>query len=135
MGDEPRMAVVFCYVIAQVRATRKWIRFHQGIQDCAPHPQVGILIGGLDDVAPILTNFFLVTYALTNLATALLGFSGVPNWRPHFRYFHRYMSALGCVLTLAAMIYLNVLFAVITVSMAVALFLYVTLFFKERLFL
>ncbi|KAL1515742.1 hypothetical protein AB1Y20_002358 [Prymnesium parvum] len=108
VGDEPRVAVVFCYAIAQM----------------------GIFIGDLNDVAPILTNFFLVTYALTNLAAALLEASGVPNWRPHFRYSHRYVSLLGSVLTLAAMVYLNPTFAAITLAVVVVLFAYVSLCFK-----
>jgi hypothetical protein len=92
--------------------------------------QVGIFIGDLNAVAPILTNFFLVTYALTNLAAALLDVSGIPNWRPHFRYSHRYVSLLGCVLTLAAMTYLDYKFAIATIAIVVILYTYVTLFFK-----
>eukprot|EP01052_Picozoa_sp_SAG31_P024457 SAG31_NODE_2083_length_6490_cov_21.969645_2_plen_197_part_00 len=46
-GDEPRHAVCLTYLIAGA----------------------GVFYGGLDKVAPILTNFFLLTYSLTNLAT------------------------------------------------------------------
>ena len=44
-GDEPRVAIVLCWAVAQI----------------------GLLLGDLSAVAPILTNFFLITYALTNL--------------------------------------------------------------------
>ena len=49
-GDEPRRALVLTYLLAQS----------------------GLFIGGIDAVAPILTNFFLVTYMLTNLSACLL---------------------------------------------------------------
>ena len=48
-GDEPRRALLVTYLIAQA----------------------GLLVGGIDAVAPVLTNFFLVTYdMLTRTLTA-----------------------------------------------------------------
>ena len=35
----------------------------------------------------MLTNFFLITYTLTNLSAALLELSGCPNFRPTWRYY------------------------------------------------
>ena len=69
-GDEPRRALLATYLLAQA----------------------GLLVGGIDAVAPVLTNFFLVTYTLTNLAAALLALSGVPNFRPHWRYYSWQLS-------------------------------------------
>lgn len=89
-------------------------------------------MGDLAAVAPILTNFFLVTYTLTNLAAFFLAISGVPNYRPHFRYSHPLASLAGAVLTLVAMIYLNPYFAAITVAFVLALFVYIQGCFAER---
>ena len=110
LGDEPRVAIVICWAIAQA----------------------GLLLGDLSAVAPILTNFFLITYTLTNLAAFFLAISKVPNYRPHFRFTHPIASLLGASLTLAAMIYLNALFALVTVLVVLALFVYIQLCFKER---
>ena len=53
------------------------------------------LISGIDAVAPVLTNFFLVTYTLTNLSAALLELSGCPNFRPHWRFYSWHLSLAG----------------------------------------
>ena len=54
----------------------------------------------------------------------------MPNYRPHFKYTHPLLSLLGAILTLAAMVYLNALFALITVLFVLALFVYITFSFK-----
>ena len=102
-GDEPRRALVLTYLLAQC----------------------GLLVGGIDAVAPILTNFFLVTYTLTNAAAALLELSGVPNFRPHWRVYHWGLSLAGAALTLGAMFFLNYVFALITIAIVVLLFVYI----------
>ena len=55
----------------------------------------------------MLTNFFLVTYTLTNLSAALLELSGCPNFRPTWRYYSWHLSLAGAALTLGAMFFLN----------------------------
>ena len=62
-GDEPRRALILTYALAQA----------------------GLFYGGIDAVAPVLTNFFLVTYTLTNLSTCLLELSAVPNFRQQWK--------------------------------------------------
>lgn len=47
--------------------------------------QVGVLLGSLDLIAPILTMFFLATYGITNLAAAFEGWAANPSFRPTFR--------------------------------------------------
>ena len=61
----------------------------------APCLQAGILLGNLDDVAPILTNFFLLTYCLVNLACFLLVSSSIPNFRPTYRVYSWQTSLAG----------------------------------------
>jgi hypothetical protein len=61
---------------------------------------------------------------------APIAISQVPNYRPHFKYTHPLLSLLGAFLTLAAMVYLNALFALITVLFVLALFVYITFSFK-----
>ncbi|MEL6543030.1 MAG: Na-K-Cl cotransporter [Myxococcota bacterium] len=47
--------------------------------------QAGILLGDLDAIAPVLTMFFLATYAVTNLACGLERWAASPSFRPDFR--------------------------------------------------
>ncbi|NXW43418.1 S12A5 protein, partial [Nyctiprogne leucopyga] len=50
--------------------------------------EIGILIASLDEVAPILSMFFLMCYMFVNLACAVQTLLRTPNWRPRFRYYH-----------------------------------------------
>ena len=99
-GDEPRRALVLTYLLAQA----------------------GLLYGGIEAVAPVLTNFFLVTYTLTNLSTCLLELAHVPNFRPEWRYYSWQTSLLGACLTIVAMFFLNWLFALVTILIVILLF-------------
>ncbi len=45
---------------------------------------VGILLGNLDVIAPVLTMFFLATYGFTNLACGLERWAASPSFRPDF---------------------------------------------------
>jgi len=45
-------------------------------------------IGSLNFVAPLITMFFMITYALINYATFMLAIGNSPGWRPSFKYFH-----------------------------------------------
>lgn len=47
--------------------------------------QIGILLGSLDAIAPVLTMFFLVTYGVTNLACGLEKWAANPSFRPSFQ--------------------------------------------------
>jgi len=62
-ANEPRRGVLVTFTIAQV----------------------GIWLGSLDAIAPVLTMFFLATYGVTNLACGLEGWAANPSFRPTFR--------------------------------------------------
>ncbi len=62
-SDDPRVASFVCFVIAGV----------------------GLWLGDINIIAPILTMFNLSTYALLNLSAALEEMMGNPSWRPTFR--------------------------------------------------
>jgi uncharacterized membrane protein len=102
-GDEPRRALCLTWALAQC----------------------GLFIGGIDAVAPVVTNFFLVTYALTNLAAAILELCRLPNFRPAWRFYSWHLSLAGVGLTLFAMLFLNPIFAAVTLILALALGIYI----------
>lgn len=58
--------------------------------------QVGILIGSLDLIAPILTMFFLATYGVANLVCGLERWASNPSFRPTFRV-PAWLSLAGAV--------------------------------------
>ena len=58
---------------------------------------IAIIIGSLDAVAPIVSIFFLSLYGGINAACFLLDWLGSPNWRPTWKYFHKF-TALGGLL-------------------------------------
>ena len=47
--------------------------------------QVGVLVGNLEAIAPVLTMFFLATYGAINLASGLETWAANPSFRPTFR--------------------------------------------------
>ncbi len=61
-NNEPRIGVLVSYLLAQG----------------------GIMLGGLDVIAPVLTMFFLATYGLINLTSALEQWAESPSFRPSF---------------------------------------------------
>jgi solute carrier family 12 (potassium/chloride transporters), member 9 len=101
-GDEPQHAVIFTGLLTQVF----------------------IFLGDLDLIAPICTSFFCLAYAGVNLTCFLLQVTGVPNFRPTFRYHSWHLSLLGVVLNIGVMIYLNALYAVVSLLVLTALFFY-----------
>jgi amino acid transporter len=61
-ANEPRNGLIFTFLLAQA----------------------GIMVGSLDLIAPVLTMFFLATYGVTNLASALERWVANPSFRPTF---------------------------------------------------
>uniref|UniRef100_A0A7S4BEQ0 Uncharacterized protein n=1 Tax=Chrysotila carterae TaxID=13221 RepID=A0A7S4BEQ0_CHRCT len=96
------------------------------LANTTPFAQSGLLVA-----RPVPTQVPLSArrYTLTNLAAFFLEISGVPNWRPTYRFFSWQTSLLGAALTLAAMVYLNVAFAAITAAVVGAVYAYLSLCF------
>ena len=81
VNDEPRRAIVLTLAIAQM----------------------GILLGDLNAIAPIITMFFLITYGYLNLATFIEAITKNPSYRPTFRFSHwstALVGTLGCALVM-----------------------------------
>ena len=58
--------------------------------------ELGILVGDLNAIAPVLTMFFLVTYGFTNLACGLERWAASPSFRPDFKV-PAWVSLLGAL--------------------------------------
>lgn len=102
-GENPRRAYVLAYAIG-----------------------VGfILIGDLNAIAPIISNFFLMAYILINYSCFDNSLSKAPGWRPSFKYYNMWLSLIGALLCLAVMFIMNWWTALITFAVIGAIFVYV----------
>jgi potassium/chloride transporter 9 len=102
-GDEPRRAVLFTWAIAQ----------------CC------VMVGNLDVLAPIITAFFLISYALCNLTAFALSVTGAPNFRPTFRYFSWQLSLLGFLMCLVVMFVLSPLNSAVALILLVGITIFI----------
>lgn len=62
-GNDPRLATALAAIVAAL----------------------GLLMGNLNAIAPVLTMFFLTAYGLLNISAGLEELVGIPSWRPTFR--------------------------------------------------
>uniref|UniRef100_A0A3B5A446 Solute carrier family 12 member 7-like n=1 Tax=Stegastes partitus TaxID=144197 RepID=A0A3B5A446_9TELE len=87
--------------------------------------EIGILIASLDDVAPILSMFFLMCYLFVNLACAVQTLLRTPNWRPRFKFYHWTLSFLGMSLCLSLMFMSSWYYALVAVVIAGCIYKYI----------
>ncbi|XP_063830053.1 bumetanide-sensitive sodium-(potassium)-chloride cotransporter-like isoform X2 [Ostrinia nubilalis] len=84
-----------------------------------------LLIGDLDKIAPLITNFYLASYALINFCTFHAAFIHHISWRPTFRYYNTWLSLAGFLLCAGIMVVISWLMSLITVAIFVTLYLVV----------
>ena len=85
----------------------------------------GILIGDLNAIAPLITNFFLATRALINFACFLASYSRSPGWRPSYKMYNKWVSLVTAVLCIAVMFAISWWQALITLGLGFALYVYI----------
>jgi amino acid transporter len=78
---EPRAAIVMTFLIAQL----------------------GVFMGDLNSIAPLITVFFILTYGALNLSCFYESITGNPSFRPMFRFNHWTFSLAGALACGAAM--------------------------------
>ncbi|XP_029993122.1 solute carrier family 12 member 3 [Sphaeramia orbicularis] len=66
-----------------------------------------ILIAELNTIAPIISNFFLCSYALINFSCFHASITNSPGWRPSFRFYNKWLSLLGAVCCVVIMFLLT----------------------------
>ena len=98
-NNEPRRATVLTFLIAEV----------------------GIFFGDLNAIAPIITMFFMITYGTINLACFYESVTQNPSYRPAFRLSHWSTALLGAAGCVAAMLLLDVRWALTGIGAMVLL--------------
>ncbi|XP_069622125.1 solute carrier family 12 member 1 isoform X2 [Ranitomeya imitator] len=85
-----------------------------------------ILIAELNTIAPIISNFFLASYALINFSCFHASYAKSPGWRPAFKYYNMWVSLFGAMLCCGVMFVINWWAALITYGIELFLYIYVT---------
>ncbi|XP_063782125.1 solute carrier family 12 member 1 isoform X1 [Pseudophryne corroboree] len=85
-----------------------------------------ILIAELNAIAPIISNFFLASYALINFSCFHASYAKSPGWRPAYKYYNMWVSLFGAMLCCGVMFVINWWAAVITYGIELFLYIYVT---------
>ncbi|CAF4829096.1 unnamed protein product [Pieris macdunnoughi] len=85
-----------------------------------------ILMGGLNQIAPLISNFFLAAYALINFATFHASLAKPVGWRPTFRLYNMWLSLVGSMVCVAIMFVISWITALVTIAFLLALYLLVS---------
>ncbi|XP_051776625.1 solute carrier family 12 member 1 isoform X2 [Erpetoichthys calabaricus] len=85
-----------------------------------------ILIAELNTIAPIISNFFLASYALINFSCFHASYAKSPGWRPAYKYYNMWVSLFGAMLCCGVMFVINWWAALITYAIEIFLYIYVT---------
>nr|XP_046201441.1 solute carrier family 12 member 1 [Oncorhynchus gorbuscha] len=85
-----------------------------------------IIIADLNIIAPIISNFFLASYALINFSCFHASYAKSPGWRPAYRYYNMWLSLFGAVLCCGVMFVINWWAALLTYAIEIFLYVYVT---------
>ncbi|GBP30320.1 Bumetanide-sensitive sodium-(potassium)-chloride cotransporter [Eumeta japonica] len=84
-----------------------------------------ILMGGLNRIAPLISNFFLAAYTLINFSTFHASLVKPVGWRPTFRLYNMWLSLVGAALCVAIMFVISWSTALVTFGVVMMLYLIV----------
>ena len=84
---------------------------------------IALTLGNLNTIAPVLTMFFLITYAVINLAVFLEQSLGLIGFRPMFRI-PKWVSLYGFVASIIFILYINLMAGFLASLVLVTVYLY-----------
>jgi amino acid transporter len=121
--------------LARDRVLPKFMRFLGKGEKGTDNPRIGtifslviallaVYFGKLDLIAPILTMFFLTTYGVLNISSAIENFLGNPSFRPKFKvsWVFSLLGAIGCI---AVMMLINALATFVAMLFVVLVFFWI----------
>jgi len=74
-----------------------------------------LMIGELNAIGKLASNFFLAAYALMNFSVFHSSMTKSPGWRPAFKYYNPWVSLLGSIVCVALMFLIDWILAIATV--------------------
>lgn len=83
------------------------------------------LIGELNAIAPIISNFFLAAYTLINFSCFHASFVNSPGFRPAFKYFNSWSSLIGSIACLVVMFIMSWSTALITFIILMGIYVWI----------
>ncbi|XP_045501318.1 bumetanide-sensitive sodium-(potassium)-chloride cotransporter isoform X2 [Colias croceus] len=86
---------------------------------------VFLLIADLNTIAPLISNFYLASYALINFCTFHAALVRPLGWRPTFRYYNVWVSLLGFLMCVAIMLLISWVMSLVTFAIFFTLYLIV----------
>ena len=118
--------------LARDRVLPRWMRFLGKGNGANEEPRLGtavtlaivvaaVYIRDLNQIAPVLTMFFLTTYMVLNLSAAIESFLQSPSFRPKFKV-HWSLSLLGAVGCLAVMFLINAAATIVAAIISLSFF-------------
>ncbi|KAF2899446.1 hypothetical protein ILUMI_06729 [Ignelater luminosus] len=84
-----------------------------------------VLIADLNSIAPLISNFYLASYALINFCTFHAALIKPLGWRPTFRYYNTWLSLAGFIMCVVIMFLINWQSSLITFIVILGLYLIV----------
>ncbi|XP_013170026.1 PREDICTED: bumetanide-sensitive sodium-(potassium)-chloride cotransporter [Papilio xuthus] len=84
-----------------------------------------LLIADLNTIAPLISNFYLASYALINFCTFHAALVRPLGWRPTFRYYNVWVSLLGFLMCVAIMLLISWVMSLVTFAIFFTLYLIV----------
>jgi solute carrier family 12 (sodium/potassium/chloride transporter), member 2 len=84
-----------------------------------------VLIANLNLIAPLISTFYLVSYAFINYCTFHAATVKPLGWRPTFRFYNEWLSLFGAVVCIGIMFLIDWASAIITIAFLFALYLVV----------
>ncbi len=100
--DNPRRGVLFCGAIALAT----------------------ISLGQLNLIAQVVSMFFLISYGLINYATFFESRAASPSFRPRFRWFSPWLSLLGFITCVAAILAIDITSGLLAICILTAIYQY-----------
>jgi len=76
-------------------------------------------------IAPLISNFFLCSYALINYACFDNSFAHSPGFRPSFKFYNKWVSLAGSLMCVFCMFIISWWTALLTFFFFVAIYIYV----------
>ncbi|XP_045483258.1 bumetanide-sensitive sodium-(potassium)-chloride cotransporter isoform X2 [Harmonia axyridis] len=84
-----------------------------------------LLIAEINEIAPLISNFYLASYALINFCTFHAAFVKPLGWRPTFKYYNMWLSLAGFVTCVVIMFMINWQSSLVTFIVILGLYLVV----------
>eukprot|EP00494_Astrolonche_serrata_P029377 UN29644 len=83
------------------------------------------LIGSLNAIAPLISSFFIITYAVLNFSVYAQSYGRHPNWRPKFKYYNYRVSFWTGICCVVIMFLMSWMYAAIASGVTLLIMFYI----------